>query len=443
MKTQVIVAMLNIFTIFTGVQQGFCQQGPVKAPEKSFTVGAVTITDKSYYYFVNLDYTGKTTPHEMGVQYGQCILKAVPDFESMIGYYLFEIATLEGLWGKTVGDRTRAIRSHLDEAARDEIDGLASVMKGAWTWTPTEEIYAYSLLPDVIRTSQCSAFGCWGRASVDGKNIVGRNLDWFGGLFKQELPAIQAITRIRYPEGRTIYLFGALGHLGCITGINTNTKILAGILDADVEGSIYNVEGCTSFSFDLRRALERFKTTEEVADFLTDSTRHYTFSHLVVLADERETAILENNIAKAGRQPMRALRHDTSKLNPGISWGHPQMIGAVNGFMLNGQVDNISLGKHAKINTRRWELLLDRITEKTANTGGRFSARDVREIMSSFHGKEPGSLFLNAGDIYNLQTQQMIIYTPGERTVDVYLTPKAGGNLADPGPYYHTIELEP
>jgi len=442
MKNSLLFAFICLSVILSGNKSAHCQQSSVPVVDKTFNTGAVTITDKGSYYFVTLDYTGKMTPHEMGEQYGRCILQAVPDFESVIGYYLFEIATIEGLWGNTVPDRTHILQKNLDQDSRDELDGLVSVMKGAWSWKPKDEIYAYNFLPDVIRTSQCSAFGCWGDASANGKNIVGRNLDWFGGLFKQELPAIQAITRIRYPD-RTIYLFGALGHLGCITGISAKTGILAGVLDSDVEGTLYSAAGCRSFNFDLRRALEKSATMDEIAGSLMDTARKYTFSHLIVLADEKKTTILENNISGAGVHATRALRHDTSGLNPGIEWNHPHMIGAVNGFMLNGQVNNFAQGKHAKINTRRWELLLNKVNQLVKRSAGRLTTIDVREIMTSFHDKEPGSLFLNAGDLYNLQTQQILVYTPGERTVQVYLKPKSGDNPPDALPYFHVISLEP
>jgi hypothetical protein len=84
-----------------------------------------------------------------------------------------------------------------------------------------------------------------------------------------------------------------------------------------------------------------------------------------------------------------------------------------------------------------------KVGESVIRTGGRLSQADVRGIMSSFTGNEPGSLFLNAGDLYNLQTQQMIVYTPGEGKLEVYLKPKAGDNPPDPLPYFHVISLEP
>ncbi|MEI8007261.1 MAG: C45 family autoproteolytic acyltransferase/hydrolase [Bacteroidota bacterium] len=406
------------------------------------TEGAVTIEDKGPYYMVTLDYTKESNPRKMGEMYGHCILKAEPDYESMIGYYMFEIATLEGLWGKTVPEHLKAIKPQILPFYNEELQGLSSVMKGSWTWSNEEIVYCFNLLPDLFRTTQCSAFGCWGDASANGKNIAYRTLDWFGGLFAKDLPLIQCVTRIRYRD-RTIYLIGALGHLGCITGINVNTGIMAGILDSDVSGTSYDPQDCRSYNFDLRKALEDCSCTGILASELTSPSNKYAFSHLLVLADEKETCILENNISGQGAHPGRALRYDTSQLNPGIKWNHPHIIGAVNGFMLKGQPNNFSEGKHKKINVRRWSLMLDKLKTWLAAGKNKLTPADVQSIMCSYYGDEPGSLLLNDGDLYNLQTQQMMLYIPAERSLRAFIKPKKGANPADPSPFFYNIPLEP
>jgi len=233
-----------LFLLPCGPQEARAQAGQDK-PLKKITEGGVTIEDIGPYYFVTLDYTQGISPRQMGEEYGRCILKVEPDYESIVGYYMFEIATLEGLWGSTIPERYKLIKPQLDPFFRDELDGLASVMKGSWSWNHEEIIYCFNLIPDLFRTNQCSAFGCWGDASENGKNVAYRTLDWFGGLFAHELPALQSVTRIKY-SGKTIYLIGALGNLACITGINLNTGIMAGILDADVSGTDYGAQSCSS-----------------------------------------------------------------------------------------------------------------------------------------------------------------------------------------------------
>ena len=131
MKEYPVIAFICLSGFLAGINPARCQESPATVAEKTFSAGPVTITDKGSYYFVTLDYTGKVTPREMGEQYGRCILQVVPDFESVIGYYLFEIATLEGLWGNIVPDRTHILQANLDRDSRDELDGLTSVMT---TW---------------------------------------------------------------------------------------------------------------------------------------------------------------------------------------------------------------------------------------------------------------------------------------------------------------------
>jgi hypothetical protein len=436
------IGMITPFLFLLLSWQGASAREERNEPLKTVSEGAVSIEDKGPYYFVTLDYTSGISPRQMGEEYGRCILKIEPDYEAIVGYYMFEIATLEGLWGNTIPQRLRIIRPQLQPFFRDELDGIASVMKGSWSWNREEIVYCFNMIPDLFRANQCSAFGCWGEASSNGKNIVYRTLDWFGGLLAHELPAIQCITRIRYP-GRTLYLVGALGHLACITGINLSTGIMGGILDADVSSAAYDPTQCRSYSFDLREQLERSTSMAEIASEMTKTENKYAFSHLILLADARETRILENDISGTGTRPARAVRYDTSVLNPGVIWGYRNMVAAVNCFMLMGQTDNFATGKNAKINQQRWSLLLEKLHEKLSGGENKLTPENVRGIMCSFHGTSPGSLLLNKGDLYNLQTQQMMLFIPAENYLKVYFKPKEGTNQPDPSAFFYTIALVP
>jgi len=193
----------------------------------------------------------------------------------------------------------------------------------------------------------------------------------------------------------------------------------------------------------MRKALEESETSGKIAKIMTNAVSKYSFSHLVVLADEQETKILENNITTQGQHPERDLRYDSSTLNPKVSWGFHHMIAAVNCFMLKGQFDNYSGGKYAKINQGRWSLLLKELQDKLSHNNHKLSPENIREIMCSFHGKNPGSLLLGQGDLYNLQTQQMILYIPAERSLKAFIKPKQGANPANPAPFFYTIPLVP
>ena len=60
-------------------------QGVADKPLITVKEGAVSIEDKGPYYLVTLDYTQGTSPKLMGEEYGRCILRIEPDYESIIG----------------------------------------------------------------------------------------------------------------------------------------------------------------------------------------------------------------------------------------------------------------------------------------------------------------------------------------------------------------------
>ena len=384
--------------------------------------GAVTIEPRPQYFFVTLDFTKGRSHRQVGKDYGRAILRVYPDFEGDVGAYLFQAATVLLLWGNTLTERVADIRPSLDPEYRDEIDGLASSLKGSATFSGADLAYVYNLLPDVLRATQCSGFGVWGSQSALGTNIAYRTLDWYG-LLTQPFPRVQAVTRLVYPDG-SLYLVGGLGHLGVISAINPRTRIMAAILDASVEDEAYRSAGRRSYPFDLRHALERAGGLEEIAAYLAAPARDYAIGHLIMLADPRRTSVLENNTARAGTAPRRALRTDTSELNPGVPWGRTEMLGIVNAFMLKGQRDNFATGLGARVNQRRWALMRDRIASHT----GPLSIQDVKGIMTAYWGSEPGTLYspLSSGDLYNSDTQQMLLYVPASNHLEVFFRPKDG-----------------
>lgn len=86
---------------------------------------------------------------------------------------------------------------------------------------------------------------------------------------------------------------------------------------------------------------------------LTDASRNYTYSHLIFLADATDAVVVENNMSGLGTKPVRAARTDTSTLQSFITWPYTQMLGVVNCFMLDGQVDNYNV----KYNTLTYQMM--------------------------------------------------------------------------------------
>jgi len=441
MKTNlltIVFPVMLLFALITGCSKDEDDNSSL-SPTIVIQDTAVSIEDKGSYYLVTIDMIKGASRYRIGQQYGRCIKKMVPSYESIVSVYLWQLATVQYLWGNTIPARIENIKPQLDADYRDELDGLVSQLSGTINWTAYQLVYGFNLIPDIFRATQCSAFGCWGESSATGENIAYRTLDWWGGLVHQQIPTIQSVTKIIYSD-KTIYLIGALGHMGCITGINYNTGIMAAILDSDV-GTSYHSPGRRSYNFDLRKSLENESTKEGIANYLAKTEFSYTFDHLIFLADENNCVILENNIANSGTQPQRALRYDNSYLNAGIYWNLPHMIGAVNCFMLNGQVNNYSQGPNNKINTQRWNLMLQKTVEKLHYNQNKLSAENVRQIMCSYWGNEPQSLIMEHGDLYNTDTQQMFLYIPVKRSLKVFFKPKNNSTPKDPSAYFLTIPL--
>lgn len=422
-----VPSTFSAVTLFIDQQAGSSASTPILVRD-----GAVSISFRGIYYYVNIDMTRGVSHYEIGQQYARAINRMNPDAEFRISTYISSmilvLATAHGVSGSQIVRRAQEIRRNLPKEYADEIDGLASGMKSIFPLSATNLMYLYNLLPDVFRWSQCSAFGAWGASSSTGSNVVYRTLDWYEGAL-DEMTEAQAITRYHYQD-RDVHMIGGLGHLGCLTGISTTDQqgrggTMGAIMDANVTGTSYSAKGCRSYNFDLRWALEHLNTKEEIAGFMAD--KPYTFSNVILLADSGNTAVLENNVTGLGEAPSRAVRNDSSPLNPGIAWGYPSMLGAVNSFCLLGQVDNFSKGINGEINRERWQLLRKQIDGLYAANGSyTLTPEDVKRVMLSYHGPRPGSLEADEGDLYNQQSQQMALYVPAEGFLQVFFKPLDG-----------------
>ncbi len=391
---------------------------------------AVRVEKREGYFFVTIDLTQGYTRREIGAQYFQMIHSQVPGFLWRIGLYANVAQVYYGWSTAEIEKRIEDIRANLDPEYRDEIDGFIDESYASLEDEPMPElfsirdiVYFYQLMSDIARDSRCSAFAVWGKKSATGSTICHRNLDWFGGILG-ELAGIQAITKIIGPN-KTLYTIGGLGHLGCITGIDAKTGNFGAILDADVEDDDFYTTGCRSYNFDLRYGLENFDTKAEIADYLKNPARNYTFSHLIFLADATDAVVLENNMSGLGLKPQRALRTDASPLQSFISWPYTRMIGAVNCFMLNGQVDNYN----QKFNTERWKLLQKEINE-TLSPSGTLNFSNVQKIMTSFWEAKPRDF--EEGDLYNTWTYQMMTYVPATRQFQVFFKPNRNQSPVPP-----------
>lgn len=384
----------------------------------SYQGDGASITNKGNYFEVVLDYTSGLSPKEMGADYAKGILEVIPNYEAIIDSYIAENVTSYDY--NFVFHRTDDIKPQIQEQYYEEILGLASVFSGGNenkrgdSRISEEEALMFNLFTDVVRPSQCSYISVFDERSETGKTMTARNLDWFGGS-KNQLPAIQAVITIKYPD-RQICSVGYMGYVGILTGFN-DSKVFAGILDSGT-GAPYTTEVRRSYVMDLRYALENNNSIDELAKYMIDPYKLYTYNHVIGLSDPDTSIIVENNFSGQGADGMRvkrAIRYDDSKLNDEVDWGIDNAIASVNSFVLYGNHDNHTINRY---NTRRWES----ITEEMDAKGPVITIDELREICSYSEGS-PG-VFSESGDVYNKMTLQMVVFQPDTLSLEVYFRPK-------------------
>lgn len=416
--SRVFSIALFIFTVIS------CSQSCAKSKD------AVRITDKGTYYEVLQDYTQGITNFEMGEQTYQKILLAIPHYETIIDSYLAEIFPTQDIYMLMLS-RVDDLKPQIPDRYKEEIDGMGSKTSEMESIAgdgklSAAELYLMQLLPDIARTTECSGISVFGSRSATGTPITARILDWYGGA-QNQLPKIQAVTTVKNTD-KSICMIGYLGFIGILTAFNSD-GVFAGILDSPSELP-YSSTNKRSYISDIRLALESFSTIVDVATFLSDTSKKYTFNHLVLLSDKNSSGVLENNFSGTGLNTRRALRTDTSLLNPGITWEFPNAVATVNSFLLSGNLDN-----HSNIsnNTARW----DSFKKELQTCGNEVTISELRKIVSYGNVNDP--LLFSDGDLYSQSTQHIVLFQPSDFHLEVSFRPKM--NSLPDAPVFEIIPI--
>lgn len=320
----------------------------------------VTIQKADGYYNVTLDYAN-TSHREMGRQYALAINNAMPTYAQTVDDALaIQAAYLQsaGVSFTQVVARAKTLFNSPNFYAdyKDEIEGMQEVFNydvdnpGDGKLSKNE-LLVFQVFPDVMRAMSCSASAAFGSASVSGKTILGRNLDWISKL-NPNAGALHSLTAFKNGN-KTVANFGMLGQLSGATIFNTS-RVFGAVLDGET-GVEYptDLTGRRSYMFDLRYALENFTTLNDVSNFMRAADHLYAYNHLIFLADESTAGAVENQVNN--RPPTsgnRALRTDASPLQtmpPGQGWGILGAFATVNDYRL---VNNYFTGE--QYNTSRW-----------------------------------------------------------------------------------------
>jgi hypothetical protein len=368
------------------------------------------------YHEITLDYTtGSPTRYNMGRSYGLQTVALVPDFERIFDWYIYLASSMVPY--QTMIDRALAIKNQLPAEYQQEIDGLASVCTGTENKLldgklTADEVYLLQVLPDVWISAQCSSVAVFGATSATGNTIIGRNLEWFGGLPHNYLSRLQAVVTVKNVSGRHVCLIGYLGFLGCITGFN-NDGLFGAIQVSSGDTSLYDATDKGSYNMILRYVLETRDTVVNAGNYLTSDTREFAAGHLLVFADPGEAQVFEYD--PAGLRGMRAW--NTHGLRD--TWvDHDYTIGAVNSNLLSTLYNN-----HTGNNVSRWNSMRTQLQSKLDDTStpDKVTVDEVKRVITYYQGTRPGAV---DGDLYRNYIQQTIIYQPATpNSVEVHFHP--------------------
>jgi len=380
---------------------------------KSSIHKGVVIKNMGSYFNVVIDLNSGKSHKEIGSLFGKAILKAVPDYEKLIDSYLKDMIVSNEIYMLFLS-RAKSIENNMNRDYIDEIDGIASALSGSEDILgdgklSRNEAMLLNLIPDVARETQCCALSIYKKRSATKSTITGRILDWYSGS-ENQLAKVQSV--ITFENGnKSICSIGYLGYMGIISGFSDN-KVFAAILDS-ANSEKYSEVGKRSYPFDIRYALENCNNLDGVGNFMISKGRQYSFSHLIFLSDPKKSKVVENNVGSK-EDSLRVLRDDQTVLNNGISWGIPDSIATVNSFQSKGNLDNHTMNL---ANTMRWGSFKNELSKK----GDIVTLGELKEIMSYYTGDKPNKQVL--GDLYNSDTQQIIVFEPKNCNLEVAFRP--------------------
>lgn len=415
----ILNAFLLLLTI-TGILSGtwFSSQ----ADSKTKIPGTVDIDWNGTFTKVIMDFND-SSHKEMWALYIEKLLQIFPTLEADYDGRLVSSMDRE-TYNNRLG-KLQYLKPQVPKDYQDEIKGMASKFSGGTNnilgdgKLSVDELYYISLYVDIIMARGCSAISVFGPASVTGKNMIARLVDWYPRTDN-------AVFTIKNGD-KSIVIIGR--HLSIMAGTAFNDDGVFAALMAggspppvDFESKPYG-----SVAVDIRYALENYSTLEGVAKYLSE--REYTFSHQIFFADSRTGKVLENNLIDGG---IRALRGVDSPLGKGIDWEFDNIVAAVNTFFLEQNYRY----RGYRVDPR-WTNLRKQLATKLRYSAegevGKVTLNELKEIATFYdkteHDAYPGSTI---GDIYNSSTQSIVLFEPDTFHLQVFFRNNTRSPIKNP-----------
>ncbi|MBQ4363888.1 MAG: hypothetical protein II782_07790 [Oscillospiraceae bacterium] len=388
--------------------------------------GICTISKMEHYYDVHIDYE-HSDPAQAGRAYAQAVMKIYPDISEMIEPYLYENIMIAFPAVKDyapVEKRIFTLAESLHDDQKEELFAFAEEISGGVRGYEQdgkisyEEAVTFSLIPEALRESACSALTLWGSKTATGDMIATRFLDWNLGSDYQMCKIHAIIHADKGERSYTAISFLGLGSI--ISGVN-NDGVFAAILDVGSYDQTYSCEDRKCYTWELRYALEEYDTAKEVGQYMVDNSADFTWSHHIYLADGKETYCAEDAAAqlqKSGKG-FSVLRDSDTPLMDAIHWDNPDSLCVVNSFAAKGNQDGFSTIQH---NTVRFNKYNEWVGSRDT-----FTAAQLKSVLTSEQvnlGSKENEPQVNC--IRNRGTSQIIMVDYHTGNIQVAFTPAEG-----------------
>jgi len=211
------------------------------------------------------------TPREIGYQHGKLLADSIRRMYSRVVYGVGLYYSVEK--GKWFLDEARRLvdrqKQYIDPAYFEEMQGLA---EGAGV--PVSEVQVGNIFPEFFH---CSGAAVFGKATIDGRLLHARVLDYMTEVGLQDEAVVMAVAR----DGVNRFVnVSYAGFIGSVTGMNAK-KIAIGEMGGRGEG----LWDGTPMSFLLRGALEHSGTLDEALAYMRDRRR--TCEYYYVVSDSK------------------------------------------------------------------------------------------------------------------------------------------------------------
>ncbi len=223
------------------------------------------------------------TPYELGYQHGQLLRDTVQHAVAQILGYFRGYPKLPLLGSLAINwwlDRPwKQALPFIPAEDLEELRGLADA-----SGVPLRELWRLHAIPD--RTYACSSLAVWGQATVDGRLIHTRNLDWNIDAGIQRY----AVVFVVKPKGRHAYVnLGWAGFIGVLTGVN-DQRISIGQVGAETTDLSYRGLPMT---FVMRKALEEAGGLDEAIRVIQAAPRTVGVNYVVADAKVPRAVAIE------------------------------------------------------------------------------------------------------------------------------------------------------